>query len=143
MNEASDDASDETLHEWRKRSKDLRYELELLQPLWRETIGPLAEEAHHLTDLLGQDHDLAVLQAVAQEESEAKDQNDEEPQNELLDALIDERRQVLQRDAMALGQKLYREGEKQFVARLRGYWKAARRKKPQKTPAPRRAPAAS
>jgi CHAD domain-containing protein len=148
MNEAQNDPNDEMLHEWRKRSKDLRYELELLQPLWPETIGAMAQEAHHLTDLLGQDHDLAVLRTVAREESEAdqteaKDQEGLAPRNELLFALIDERRQVLQGQSMDLGRKLYREGEKKFVSRLRGYWKAARGKTQNKTPSPPPAPVSS
>lgn len=57
------------LHELRKRTKDLLYELELLCCVWPEMIGPLVEQAHHLTDLLGDDHDLAVLRAIAQEDS--------------------------------------------------------------------------
>jgi CHAD domain-containing protein len=115
-------ASDEPLHEWRKRTKDLRYELELLQCIWPETLTPLAEQCHRLTDLLGDDHDLAVLRTVVQEESE------DEPavENELLFALIDERRDMLQKEATALGEKLYEESVREFVRRLKGYWNTAR-----------------
>jgi CHAD domain-containing protein len=36
---------DEELHESRKRSKALRYQLELLRPIWPELVGPMAEQA--------------------------------------------------------------------------------------------------
>jgi CHAD domain-containing protein len=116
------DATDESLHEWRKRAKDLRYELELLQAVWPEMIKPLAEQAHHLTDLLGEDHDLAVLRVLAEEEADEASPID----GELLFALIDERRSALQREGIELGQKLYEERDREFVDRLRGYWKVGR-----------------
>jgi CHAD domain-containing protein len=50
---------DESFHEWRKRAKDERYQLELL--------GEEAARARglkRLTDLLGEDHDLGVLAAA-------------------------------------------------------------------------------
>ena len=59
--EALDDPSDEALHEWRKRSKDLWYHLRLVHRGWPEVIEATADEAHELSDRLGDDHDLAVL----------------------------------------------------------------------------------
>src|SRR5262249_24991936 len=52
-------ASDEQLHEWRKRAKDLRYQLEFLRKLWPGLLDAMADEAHELGNLLGDDHDLA------------------------------------------------------------------------------------
>jgi CHAD domain-containing protein len=112
-------ASDENFHEWRKRAKDLRYELELLGPTWPEMIEPLAAQAHRLTDLLGNDHDLCVLRVVIAEDVAPDDAVDKE----LLFALIDERRATLQKQAVELGLKLYAEGAREFVRRLKGYWK--------------------
>jgi CHAD domain-containing protein len=123
MQDVRSDPSDQTFHEWRKRTKDLRYELELLQSVWPETIKPLAEQAHHLTDLLGDDHDLAVLREIVQEQSKDKPS----PDAELLFALIDERRAALQKEARELGRKLYREDDEKFVKRIKGYWQAARK----------------
>ena len=116
------DTSDEPMHEWRKRTKDLRYQLELLQGVWPEMLDPLVDQAHRLTDLLGEDHDLAVLRDVAREEAT----NGSAVDAELLFALIGERRESLQKDAIELGQKLYEERPRAFVARLHGYWKTAR-----------------
>jgi CHAD domain-containing protein len=124
MQSATSDPSDANLHEWRKRTKDLRYELELLCAVWPEMIGPMVEQAHHLTDLLGDDHDLSVLRVIAAQECAENGSPDE---NELLFALIDERRQSLQKEANELGRKLYEERPADFVARLHGYWKTSRR----------------
>ncbi|MFL5819045.1 MAG: CHAD domain-containing protein [Conexibacter sp.] len=51
----------ELLHAWRKRAKDLWYHQRLLAPAWPDVLGAQAEAAHGLTELLGVDHDLAVL----------------------------------------------------------------------------------
>lgn len=124
MQKAGNDDADENLHEWRKRTKDLRYELKFLEAIWPETIRPLAEQAHQLTNLLGDDHDLAVLKEIAQSAELKTD--DESVNRELLFALIDERRCALQDQARELGKKIFEESPDQFVNRIRGYWKAAR-----------------
>jgi len=54
----------ETAHEWRKRAKDLRYQMELLVGIWPGPLTAFAEELHRLTDLLGREHDLSSLAAM-------------------------------------------------------------------------------
>ena len=122
MKAAQNGGSDKALHEWRKRVKDLRYELELLKNTAPALIEVLAERAHGLADRLGDDHDLTILTTVAREE--AGEQSAVEHQ--LLFALIDERRQTLQREAFLLGKKLYNESAREFVRRIKGCWKKAR-----------------
>src|SRR4030095_4339353 len=51
----------EYLHEWRKQAKYLRYQLDLLRPLAPKALTSLATTIDRLGDLLGDDHDLAVL----------------------------------------------------------------------------------
>jgi len=46
---------------WRKRVKDFWYQHRLLAELGGATVRGAAEEAHHLSDLLGEDHDLGLL----------------------------------------------------------------------------------
>src|SRR5262249_34951169 len=58
----------EHLHEWRKRSKDLRYALDLLEPTWPPVVKALADEVHALTDRLGDDQDLSRLDRVLRDE---------------------------------------------------------------------------
>src|SRR5262249_14754613 len=115
---AAADATTENLHEWRKRVKDLWYHLEILQPMRPEILGELAEKAHRLADLLGDDHDLAVLRSMLTEG--AVSAGDEGPR---VLALIDRRRAELQQEAGPLGDELYRDRPKDLVARLEAYWR--------------------
>jgi len=119
----SGDASDEALHEWRKRVKDLWHALEILQPIRPAFTETLADQAHTLADALGDDHDLAVLRQILLDPHEGI--GDPDAVSAVL-PLIDGRRAELQRDARALGEAVYRESPKIFVARLRAYWRAWR-----------------
>ena len=113
--------STENLHEWRKRCKDLWYHLRLLSSAAPETMEGHAGDAHRLSELLGDDHDLAVLrQAVAALEDEVA--VDVGP----LFGLIDHRREQLQTQAWLLGERLYAEKPSAFLRRLHRYWKAWR-----------------
>lgn len=123
MDAAISDGSDLAFHEWRKRAKDLRYGIELLARAWPQTMESMAEAAHHLTDLLGQDHDLAVLQGIVDNELEDAVPDDE---RELLTPLVSQRRADLQKEARELGRKLYAERDDEFIDRIHGYWKAWR-----------------
>lgn len=114
-------ATVENLHEWRKRAKDLWYHLRLLEPIAPQTMKGHAKDAHLLTDLLGDDHDLAVLRQSLVE-SGAEIPVDLAP----VLALIDLRREQLQQEALFLGARLYAESPKTFRRRLRRYWKAWR-----------------
>jgi CHAD domain-containing protein len=111
----------EDLHEWRKRTKDVWYHLRLLTPLSPCIVGGYADEAHALSDLLGDDHDLAVLSEALRSGggSLAVDLDQ-------VFQLIDHRRQQLQAEALAVGARLYAEKPAALVGRLRCYWKASR-----------------
>ena len=54
---------DDPVHEWRKSVKYLWYQARLLEPRDPQRIGPLVADLDRLSDLLGDDHDLAVLAA--------------------------------------------------------------------------------
>ena len=111
----------ENLHEWRKRVKDLWYHDRLLRSISKATMEGQADEAHRLSELLGDDHDLHVLRETLNgmaREIEA----DLGP----LYALIDHRRSQLQTEAMLLGERVYAETPKAFRRRLHHYWRAWR-----------------
>lgn len=121
---STDSRSVEDLHEWRKRAKYLRYQMEALEPLQPRLIGSLADELNELGDLLGDDHDLAELaQTIADNPQSVRD----ERERWLLVALAYERRQDLQQRALQLGTALYSERPKDFVDRMGAYWEAGRR----------------
>jgi CHAD domain-containing protein len=111
----------ETLHEWRKRSKDLWYHLRVLKPFAPGIVGGAAKDADKLSKLLGDDHDLAVLHDALEHGA-----GDLKVDVDAVLALIDHRREQLQAEAFVLGQRLYAERPKAFVARLHRYWQASR-----------------
>lgn len=95
------------LHEWRKRVKDLWYHERLLRDSWDGMLKAQADEAKTLSQLLGDDHDLAVL---AEHVSDP----------DLLD-LIERRRAELLAESRRLGRLLYAEKPKAFRRRLGRY----------------------
>jgi CHAD domain-containing protein len=106
------------LHEWRKRAKDLRYALDLLEPLWPAVVKALADESDALGDRLGEDHDLALLRRFVGDVME-----DDPPSRELL-AEIDASRRRLQADSWTRAARLYEAGPQRFTRRLGTYWGA-------------------
>ena len=111
------DPTTEGLHEWRKRTKELWYDHELLRPLWKPVMKAVGDEAHDLSDLLGDDHDLAVLLEWTREHHE--------PAPELVDA-VEARRSKLQEEAFELGARLYADRTKVFIRRLERLYEASR-----------------
>jgi CHAD domain-containing protein len=107
--DAAGQPSDEALHEWRKRVKDLWYDIRLLESADRKRLSGLADELHQLSDRLGDDHDLVMLRERAERSSEL----DGSARDELLE-LIERRRGELQLDAFSLGERLYGSKPKRF-----------------------------
>jgi len=122
MKAAEKECTDEAFHEWRKRSKDLRYALELASAARpQSSLDRLADQAHSLSNLLGNDHDLAVLRLTL-EGLEAADHVDH--LHSLLD-LIERRRAGLQAEAVALGNQLLKRKADQFIEHVKDEWDAA------------------
>jgi CHAD domain-containing protein len=107
------------VHEWRKRVKDLWYQLRIVREAWPSTIGEMADRAHELSGLLGDHHDLAVLAADLHERVGIE-------HRQALAALIERRQQELLEGALDLGGRLFAEKPKTFRTRLRAYWLAWR-----------------
>jgi CHAD domain-containing protein len=117
MSAAEKDPTTESLHEWRKRAKDLWYHLALLGESWPPVLEAAADEAHALSNRLGDDHDLAVLLDFAVEHNLASHR---------LRSAVERRREELQGSAFEIGKRLYAERPRVFVDRLRSYWDAWR-----------------
>lgn len=111
----------EKLHEWRKRVKYLWYHLRILRPAWPAVLADMADALHDLSNLLGDDHDLAVLHAALCEDDTLR--ADDATLHALL-GLATERRNELQRQAWPLGQRLYAEPPDDFTERIAAYWDA-------------------
>lgn len=121
MREAYGAGSPEAFHEWRKRVKDLWYHTVLLQGVWKTVQSAWAEALEDLSDILGEDHDLEVLRAAAFELEGTSPAAREE-----LAARTDERSRDLRAAALTLGQRIYAERPRDYLARIRSYWKAWR-----------------
>ena len=100
---ARQDPSDENLHEMRKRAKDLWHAAQVLRPASPRRMKRLARRAHALSDLLGDDHDLAVLLEAARERYRTLGRGE----LALLRGLVGRRRARLQRAALACGERVY------------------------------------
>jgi CHAD domain-containing protein len=105
----------ENFHAWRKRVKDLWYQLRILQPLNRIVLDEMAHDADVLGELLGREHDFDFLMARLEKES-----GDDTLRDELarLQKLIRKRGRRLCRDALELGRRFYAEPPKAFAKRI-------------------------
>lgn len=114
----------EQFHEWRKRVKYHWYHLRLLRELWPVPMKGFAAQAGQLADLLGDDHDLAVLQETLRQDKEA---SGDPGQLETLAGLAQRRQDQLRAEAWALGWRLFADKPRHFCRRLHRYWQAAQR----------------
>ena len=101
-------------HEWRKRVKDLRYGAEILG------LRPLAHRADELGEVLGEEHDLAVLAALLPPPGRApfKGKRGKRARKALLKRIARRRRRLRKR-ALRKGERLYGRRPKKFLRRVR------------------------
>jgi CHAD domain-containing protein len=98
-------ASSEVLHEWRKRVKNYLHALEVIVASARPSpIRRTISSARRLADVLGEEHDLALLADALRASAEHEDRR----VGKLLKA-IEERRRRLRRRALKSGTRLYAE----------------------------------
>lgn len=116
--------STKNLHTFRKRVKELWYQLRLLRPLASVVFKELNDELKTLGECLGQVHDLAFVGQRLSSIGPARKQSDR-----ILNALIASRRKELERTAIALGERFYAERPRQFARRISRYfseWETAK-----------------
>jgi CHAD domain-containing protein len=106
--------SAEELHEWRKSVKTHWYHVQLLRHVWPPLMKAYAGVLDDLSHALGDHHDLHVLAASV-----------EPAPPELLDA-ITTRQQELEKQAFALGARIYAERPDAFLKRMESWWNAWR-----------------
>jgi len=128
------------MHRWRKRVKELRYVAEALNryrppPRWQAAVSDvlpgvkrkrakqprsatfmrrLSRRADTLSELLGEEHDLVVLEARVRAELRGGRDGDK-----TLLKLIAKRRKRLRREALRRGKRLYRRSPKKLLRRMR------------------------
>jgi CHAD domain-containing protein len=115
--------SPEHFHDWRKRVKELWHQIRLLRSMRPKELGVAANELESLGELLGDDHDLFMLQVFLAGKFKNKEAADG------LDELIRARQQGLHSVALELGANCYSENPDVFRRRLGNYWHRWRRAK--------------
>ena len=121
MENAYANPSPAAFHEWRKRVKYHRYHLRLLGRAWSPVVLKSWTEAKKLSDLLGDDHDLAELQRTLLEADHGFGKN--RTVNAFL-GLLEQRRRMLQTESYFLGLRIYAEKPKALGRRFQIYWNA-------------------
>jgi len=112
-----------TFHEWRKSVKYLWCQVRFLRGCWPRMIRPLSRQLDELADLLGEDHNLAVLYARSIHPGVGLGASVD------LTAwqhLIAAQRETLAAKSRPLGQRIFAESVEAFVARWEAYWNAWR-----------------
>lgn len=120
MQAAWAEPSAEALHEWRKRVKYHWYHTRLLREINPEMMSPRETMADELSDLLGDHHDLAVLDERLME---APEQFGPKTGLDAFRALLHRRKDQLEERAFELGRQILAERSKALARRLGGYWK--------------------
>jgi CHAD domain-containing protein len=116
---AIEKTSTKNLHTFRKRAKELWYQLRILRPLAPAVFRELNGELETIGQYLGQAHDLAFVAERLSSIWPARKHGDR-----ILNALIDSREKELERTAIALGERFYAERPKQFARRIPRYFSA-------------------
>jgi CHAD domain-containing protein len=120
MQAAYDAPSSARFHDWRKRVKYHRYHLDLLHEIWPRQLKGRRKEVKALGTLLGDEHDLAVLQDVLAAEGGNLDGAG------ALSDLAGRRRAELREEMRLLGARVFAERPKALARRYRCYWRAWR-----------------
>ncbi|MCG8508288.1 MAG: CHAD domain-containing protein, partial [Rhodospirillales bacterium] len=125
-------------HDWRKRVKDLWYQLRLLESAWPDMMHAYDNALDELADLLGDHQDLDLLHDAldAMKADEAGQDEDGGIAICGVDAktcaatrlLVEKRMNKLRRAARPIAKRIYSEKPGVFVDRLNAYWRCWRKK---------------
>jgi hypothetical protein len=99
-------ADDDALHEWRRRAKDLLHVYELTLSARHSTSRVILSRIRALTQVLGWDHDLAMLQVALTSDLTHAFSTGERRR---IHRIVSTRRRRLQRQAAGLGARIYRD----------------------------------
>jgi CHAD domain-containing protein len=117
MRRAAGEPGGEHLHEWRKRVKDLWYQLRILRDATPDSLAGCAGWADELAEALGDHHDLAVLR------EDLRERDLPSVPAPALEAAIAARQAELAVAAFDLGEKLYARRPSSFLREMRRGWK--------------------
>ncbi len=117
----------EAVHEWRKRAKDLRYQVAMLRAVWPGVCDALEAELHQLTDCLGHVHDLDLVEAAL---AALPQGSLSEETISAVEACADHSAESAAAEALRLGARLYGDKPDNFAGAVAGWWKLWRDEPP-------------
>ncbi|MDP1910297.1 MAG: CHAD domain-containing protein [Hyphomicrobium sp.] len=120
--EAYDKPSDEAFHEWRKGAQAHWRQMTLLSRAWPEYLDARAGEARCLSQLIGDDHDLALLVAFVHSDVAAGLGNE---QGAIVEKAARQRQAELREAARPRGERLFAEAPKRLRDSIGVYWRSA------------------
>jgi CHAD domain-containing protein len=121
LQDAYENPSTESFHEWRKRVKYHWCHARLLRRIWPDLMSVWCATADQLSELLGDVHDLAVFRQTLFDDPKCFGS---EADRQVLIGLIDRRRAELQTEARPLGGRLFAGKPKHLRSQFGGYWKS-------------------
>ena len=119
MRRAYKTSDPKAFHQWRKRVKYHRYQLQLLRDSWPPVHRAFLKELKTLSDLLGDEHDLTVFHDALRDHP---DDFGSGKAIQTLTRMIERRRAKLRAEAGPLGERIHAEAPKRLLQRQREYW---------------------
>ena len=106
-------------HECRKRTKTHGYHFRLWRNLWPKQMRVWQQELGRLSERLGEEHDLAVLEPWLAEHADTSTADDVRK----LPVLIATRRENLRGEALVLSERLFAARPRAFDRQISAWWK--------------------
>jgi CHAD domain-containing protein len=129
---ASGSADD--FHEWRKTLQHHWRHMQLLTPCWPSELSARVELSRSLSQILGDDHDIAMLQHLISAPTMSFASPDATAS---FLKQCRNRQKALRRDAKMLGERLFAERSRPFAERIEAYWLTAAQRTPKPAPVAR------
>jgi CHAD domain-containing protein len=114
--------SDEGFHEWRKGTQQHWRHMVLLSRAWNPCFDARIDEARMLSQILGDDHDLALLVGFVHS---GRAEELEVAHVAAVEKLARQRQSQLRSMAHPRGMRLFSEGPRSLRRRIAAYWEAA------------------
>ncbi|WP_083239157.1 CHAD domain-containing protein [Methyloceanibacter superfactus] len=119
---AADVGEADELHEWRKGVQHHWRHMQLLAPCWPSELTARAEAAHALSQLLGDDHDIAMLIHLVSTPTMTFGSPEE---TRAFMKRCRKRHKALRKEARIKGERLFVEKPGPFTERIHAYWTTA------------------
>jgi CHAD domain-containing protein len=112
---ARDNPETDSLHEWRKQAKYLRYQLEALKDIWPKRVARWSKVLKAQAESLGYDHDLAVLAERLSDAAQIEEI--ERLRNALQDRVLQDARAFYHPRPKGVGKQLKKRWKRWCIAR--------------------------